>query len=45
MVDSHIGTNPTLWLTFLRMIEEQTPKDKVLHLIVDNYATHKHLKV
>ena len=24
------------------MIDRQTPKDKALHLIVDNYATHKH---
>lgn len=30
------------WLKFLRQIERQTPKDKSLHLIVDNYATHKH---
>jgi transposase len=30
------------WLKFLRQIERQTPKDKALHLIADNYATHKH---
>ena len=30
------------WLTFLRLIDRQPPKDKQLHLIVDNYATHKH---
>ena len=30
------------WLKFLRQIERETPKDKALHLIVDNYATHKH---
>jgi len=30
------------WLTFLRKIERETPKDKTLHLIADNYATHKH---
>ena len=30
------------WLKFLRQIERETPKDKVLHLIVDNYAKHKH---
>lgn len=35
----------TEWLKFLRMIDQQTPKDRALHLIVDNYATHKHLKV
>ncbi len=33
------------WLRFLRVINEVTPSDKVLHLIVDNYATHKHPKV
>jgi transposase len=30
------------WLRFLRLIDRQTPADKQLHLIVDNYATHKH---
>ena len=30
------------WLKFLRQIDRQTPKEKTLHLIVDNYATHKH---
>ena len=33
------------WLSFLRQIERETPKDKSLHLICDNYATHKHPKV
>ncbi len=30
------------WLKFLKKIDRQTPKDKALHLIADNYATHKH---
>ncbi len=30
------------WLKFLRRIERETPRDKSLHLIADNYATHKH---
>jgi transposase len=30
------------WLKFLKKIDRKTPKDKTLHLIVDNYATHKH---
>jgi transposase len=30
------------WLRFLRIIEKLTPKDRQVHLIVDNYATHKH---
>jgi transposase len=30
------------WLKFLRQIDRETPSEKALHLIVDNYATHKH---
>ena len=30
------------WLKFLRQIDRKTPKGKTLHLIADNYATHKH---
>lgn len=33
------------WIKFLKRIEEQTPEGLDLHLIVDNYNTHKHLKV
>jgi transposase len=33
------------WLRFLKQIDAQTPADRELHLIVDNYATHKHAKV
>jgi transposase len=33
------------FLRFLRTIDRQTPKRLDLHLIVDNYATHKHAKV
>src|SRR5467141_433645 len=33
------------WLKFLRVIDQVTPPEKDLHLIVDNYATHKHPKV
>ena len=33
------------WLKFLRLIDEQTPTAKELHLIADNYATHKHPNV
>ena len=29
-------------LVFLRQIDRETPKDKELHLICDNYTTHKH---
>ena len=32
----------TEWLKFLKQIDRQTPKDKTLHLIADNYGTHKH---
>ena len=30
------------WIYFLRLVDETTPAHKQLHLIVDNYATHKH---
>jgi len=33
------------WLRFLKLIDTQTPPDVDLHLIVDNYQTHKHPKV
>jgi transposase len=33
------------WLKFLRLLDAATPDHKQLHLIVDNYATHKHPKV
>ena len=33
------------WLKFLRQIDRLTPKGKTLHLIADNYATHKHPNV
>lgn len=33
------------WIRFLRTIDRSTPEDLELHLIVDNYATHKHPKV
>ena len=33
------------WLRFLKQIDRETPPDQQLHLIVDNYATHKHEKV
>ena len=32
----------TEWLAFLKQIDRETPNDKSLHLICDNYATHKH---
>lgn len=33
------------WIKFLRLIDRKTPKDKEIHLVADNYATHKHPKV
>jgi transposase len=29
------------WIRFLKLIDGRTPKDKVLHLIMDNYSAHK----
>lgn len=33
------------WIKFLKLIDAETPAELDLHLIVDNYATHKHPKV
>ena len=33
------------WLRFLNLIKRSVPKDREIHLICDNYATHKHEKV
>ena len=33
------------WIDFLKQIDEGTPDDVDLHLIADNYATHKHPQV
>jgi transposase len=33
------------WLKFLRVIDQITPGSKQIHLIADNYATHKHPRV
>lgn len=33
------------FLAFLKKVEKETPKGLALHLIVDNYATHKHENV
>ena len=33
------------WIKFLKQIDEQTPPELDLHLIADNYATHKHPRV
>lgn len=33
------------WLKFLKLIDKQVPKHLAVHVIADNYATHKHEKV
>jgi transposase len=33
------------WIKFLELIDRETPKSKEIHLIADNYATHKHPNV
>lgn len=33
------------FLKFLKLIDKETPFEKDLHLIIDNYGTHKHQKV
>jgi len=33
------------WLKFLKQIDAETPSELDVHLIVDNYSTHKHARV
>jgi transposase len=33
------------WIKFLKLIDAQTPAHRELHLIADNYSTHKHPRV
>ena len=33
------------WIRFLNLIRKNAPADKEIHIICDNYATHKHDKV
>src|SRR5260370_9497597 len=33
------------WIKFLRLIDQTIPAERQLHLICDNYSTHKHPKV
>jgi transposase len=33
------------WLAFLKQLDRETPAELTLHLIIDNYSTHKHAKV
>lgn len=33
------------WLRFLKQIDREAPKSLQVHVIADNYATHKHAKV
>ena len=33
------------WLAFLKKLDRETPAELTLHLIADNYSTHKHPKV
>jgi transposase len=43
--DCHPKHRHQEWLKFLKLIESQVPPDVPVHLICDNYATHKHPKV
>lgn len=33
------------WIAFLKILDEETPAKRQVHLVVDNYATHKHPQV
>jgi transposase len=43
--DCHPRHRHQEWLRFLKLIETQVPAGRPVHLICDNYATHKHPKV
>jgi len=43
--DCHTRHRHQEFLKFLRRLDKETPSDKDLHLILDNYRTHKHEKV
>ena len=33
------------WLRFLERIDQETPDEVTIHVVADDYATHKHAKV
>ena len=35
----------TEWLAFLKQIDSEAPEGMTLHMVIDNYSTHKHPKV
>jgi hypothetical protein len=35
------GTAPRNFIRFLNDLEKEVPSDQVIHLIMDNYCTHK----
>ena len=39
------GTATRSFLAFLRLIDREVPAELDVHLVLDNYATHKHAKV
>lgn len=43
--DCHPRHRHQEWLKFLKLIESQVPPETPVHLVCDNYATHKHPKV
>ena len=40
--DHHQTHTHTEWLAFLRKIDRSVPKGVEIHIVLDNYATHKH---
>ena len=45
MIDRCHNENCWEFLAFLRHIDRNVPEGLDVHLVVDNYATHKHAKV
>jgi transposase len=42
---SHTHVEWLRFLKFLKQIDKETPKELAVHVIADNYATHKHANV
>ena len=43
--DTHARHTHKEWLSFLKLIDKNTPAELDIHVIADNYATHKHAAV
>ena len=45
IAECHLKHRHQEFLKFLKLIDQETPPGKDLHIVIDNYATHKHQRV